>query len=40
MPSAFCIDDESIAGKGKFLYLIAGKYVGGEMPEGMAARQS
>lgn len=30
-----CIDDERIAGKGKFLYLIAGKYVGGEVPEGM-----
>lgn len=30
-----CIDDESIAGKGKFLYLIAGKYAGGEVPEGM-----
>lgn len=30
-----CIDDESIAGKGKFLYLIAGKYTGGEIPEGM-----
>ena len=29
-----CIDDESIAGTGKFLYLIAGKYVGGEVPEG------
>lgn len=30
-----CIDDETIAGKGKFLYLIAGKYTGGEVPEGM-----
>lgn len=30
-----CIDDESMAGKGKFLYLIAGKYAGGEVPEGM-----
>lgn len=30
-----CIDDESIAGEGKFLYLIAGKYAGGEVPEGM-----
>lgn len=30
-----CIDDESLAGKGKFLYLIAGKYAGGEVPEGM-----
>lgn len=29
------IDDESIAGKGKFVYLIAGKYAGGEVPEGM-----
>ena len=24
-----------IAGSGKFLYLIAGKYAGGEVPEGM-----
>lgn len=30
-----CIDDEAIAGKGKFCYLIAGKYTGGEVPEGM-----
>lgn len=30
-----CIDDESIAGKGKFVYLVAGKYTGGEVPEGM-----
>lgn len=30
-----CIDDEAIAGKGKFCYLIAGRYTGGEVPEGM-----
>ena len=30
-----CIDNESVAGKGKFIYLIAGKYTGGEVPEGM-----
>lgn len=30
-----CIDDEKLAGKGKFLYLIAGKYAGGKVPEGM-----
>ena len=30
-----CIDDESEAHKGKLLYLIAGKYAGGEVPEGM-----
>jgi len=30
-----CIDDENIAGKGRFVYLIAGKYAGGEVPEGM-----
>ena len=30
-----CIDDESIAGKGKFIYLIAGKYIGGKIPDGM-----
>ncbi len=30
-----CIDDESIAGKGKFIYLVAGKYAGGKVPEGM-----
>lgn len=30
-----CIDDEEIAGEGKFLYLVAGKYAGGEVPEGM-----
>lgn len=28
-----CIDD---LGNGKFRYLIAGKYAGGEVPEGMA----
>ena len=30
-----CIDDENIAGEGKFVYLVAGKYAGGEVPEGM-----
>lgn len=30
-----CIDDESASGEGKFTYLIAGKYTGGEVPEGM-----
>ena len=30
-----CIDDESIADQGKICYLVAGKYVGGEVPEGM-----
>ena len=30
-----CIDDEKLAGKGKFLYLIEGKYAGGKVPEGM-----
>lgn len=30
-----CIDDESLAGKGRFLYMIAGRYTGGEVPEGM-----
>lgn len=30
-----CIDDEIASGKGKFTYLIAGKYTGGEIPEGM-----
>lgn len=30
-----CIDDEKISGKGKFCYLVAGKYTGGEVPEGM-----
>lgn len=30
-----CIDDEKLAGRGKFIYLIAGRYQGGEVPEGM-----
>lgn len=30
-----CIDDGIASGEGKFTYLIAGKYVGGEVPEGM-----
>ena len=30
-----CIDDEKASSKGKFTYLIAGKYTGGEVPEGM-----
>ena len=30
-----CIDDEALACKGKFLYMIAGKYTGGPVPEGM-----
>lgn len=30
-----CIDDEKLAGQGKFIYLIAGKYAGNKVPEGM-----
>lgn len=30
-----CIDDGKASSKGKFTYLIAGKYTGGEVPEGM-----
>lgn len=30
-----CIDDEKYAADGKFLYLIAGKHTGGEVPDGM-----
>ena len=30
-----CIDDGKAADKGKFTYLVAGKYAGGEVPEGM-----
>lgn len=30
-----CIDDGTASDKNKFLYLIAGKYTGGEVPEGM-----
>lgn len=30
-----CIDDKDLAKEGKFLYLVAGKYTGGEVPEGM-----
>lgn len=30
-----CIDDENIAGKGRFIYLVAGKYTGGVVPDGM-----
>ena len=29
-----CIDDGKAADKGKFTYLVAGKYAGGEVPEG------
>ena len=35
-----CIDDESIAEKGKFMYFIADKYSGGEVPEGMSYMSS
>ena len=30
-----CIDNENDSNEGKFIYLIAGKYTGGEVPEGM-----
>ena len=30
-----CIDDGKAADNGKFTYLVAGKYAGGEVPEGM-----
>lgn len=30
-----CIDDGNASAKDKFTYLIAGKYMGGEVPEGM-----